>query len=75
MHVGIALPDILKVVGPSAAIIFAAWIFMGFLQQRYDAAVERYRSAIDEIPEGKTAQPKGGITSANKSKYTKVVAC
>jgi hypothetical protein len=33
---------------PSASIVFAAWIFMGFLQQRYDAAVERYRSMIGE---------------------------
>jgi hypothetical protein len=40
------LGDILKTIGSSAAIIFAAWIFMGFLQQRYDAAVDRYRSLI-----------------------------
>jgi hypothetical protein len=39
---------ILKVIGPAASILFAAWIFMGFLQQRYDAAVERYRACIAE---------------------------
>jgi hypothetical protein len=36
------LNEILKNIGPSAAIIFAAWIFMGFLQQRYDAAIDRF---------------------------------
>ena len=41
------LANILKVIGPAASIIFAAWIFMGFLQARYDAAVERYRDLID----------------------------
>lgn len=42
------LSDILKLIGPAASIIFAAWIFMGFLQQRYDAVIERYRSLIGE---------------------------
>jgi hypothetical protein len=37
---------ILQVVGPASSIIFAAWIFMGFLQQRFDAAVERYRTVV-----------------------------
>jgi Protein of unknown function (DUF2721) len=40
------LANILKVIGPAASIVFAAWIFMGFLQQRYDSAIERYRDAI-----------------------------
>jgi hypothetical protein len=42
------LTNILKVIGPAASIIFAAWIFMGFLQTRYDAAVDRYRELIDK---------------------------
>jgi hypothetical protein len=37
------------VIGPAASILFAAWIFMGFLQQRYDAAIERYRACIAEF--------------------------
>ena len=41
------ISDVFKSIGPAASIIFAAWIFMGFLQQRYDAAVERYRTMID----------------------------
>jgi hypothetical protein len=43
------MSDILKAVGPSASIVFAAWIFMGFLQQRYDAAISRYRAAISDF--------------------------
>lgn len=43
------LSDILKAIGPNASIIFAAWIFMGFLQQRYDAAVARYLAAISDF--------------------------
>jgi hypothetical protein len=42
------LSDLLKAIGPTASIVFAAWIFMGFLQQRYDAAVDRYRELIAE---------------------------
>ncbi|MGY3452640.1 hypothetical protein ACVILH_004982 [Bradyrhizobium sp. USDA 4353] len=43
------LSEILKALGPTASIIFAAWIFMGFLQQRYDAAIDRYRAAISDF--------------------------
>ena len=43
------LPDLFKAIGPTASIIFAAWIFMGFLQSRYDAAVERYREMIGKF--------------------------
>lgn len=42
------LPNILKSIGPAASIVFAAWIFMGFLQQRYDSAINRYRDTIDK---------------------------
>jgi uncharacterized membrane protein YraQ (UPF0718 family) len=42
----IQLGEVLKAVGPNASIIFAAWIFMGFLQQRYDNATDRYREAV-----------------------------
>ena len=49
------LSDVLKAIGPAASIIFAAWIFMGFLQQRYDAAVSRYRQAISDFRTGNHA--------------------
>lgn len=42
------LANILKVIGPAASIIFAAWIFMGFLQVRYDSATDRYRELIEK---------------------------
>jgi len=44
----IQLADILKAIGPNASIIFAAWIFMGFLQQRYDSASDRYRAVVGD---------------------------
>lgn len=43
------LAKLLTTVGPAASIIFAAWIFVGFLQTRYDAAVERYRDLIEKF--------------------------
>lgn len=48
----IDLPNILKAIGPAASIVFAAWIFMGFLQQRYDSAVERYRDMVEKCRNG-----------------------
>ena len=42
------LGDILKAIGPNASIVFAAWIFMTFLQQRYDSAIDRYRAAVGD---------------------------
>jgi hypothetical protein len=42
----VQLGDVLKAIGPNASIVFAAWIFMGFLQQRYDNATNRYREAV-----------------------------
>ena len=41
------LSDVLKAIGPNAAIIFAAWIFLSFLQARYDSAINRYRASIE----------------------------
>jgi hypothetical protein len=46
-YMNLDLANILKVIGPAASIIFAAWIFMGFLQVRYDSAVDRYRELIE----------------------------
>ena len=47
------LSDVLKAIGQAASIIFLAWIFMGFLQQRYDAAISRYREAISNFYTGR----------------------
>lgn len=46
------LGDVLKAIGPNASIVFAAWIFMGFLQQRYDSAIDRYRGAVGAYRSG-----------------------
>ena len=53
------LGDVLKAVGGSAAIIFAAWIFLSFLQTRYDAAVDRYRELIDTHRKREHGQERG----------------
>ncbi|MDB6088009.1 MAG: conserved rane protein of unknown function [Gammaproteobacteria bacterium] len=42
------LKDLLQAVGPTASLIFAAWIFLNFLQSRYTAAYDRYRALIAE---------------------------
>jgi Mn2+/Fe2+ NRAMP family transporter len=46
---GFELKDLLQALGPTASLIFAAWIFLSFLQTRYTAAYERYRALIDEF--------------------------
>jgi hypothetical protein len=43
------LKDLLQAVGPTASLIFAAWIFLSFLQSRYTSAYERYRSLLQEF--------------------------
>jgi hypothetical protein len=50
------ISNTLKVIGPAASIVFAAWIFMGFLQTRYDSAIDRYRDLIDRY---RTSEPSG----------------
>jgi uncharacterized membrane protein YraQ (UPF0718 family) len=42
------LSDVMKAIGPNASIVFAAWIFMGFLQQRYDGAISRFQKAVGD---------------------------
>jgi hypothetical protein len=46
------LKDFLEAVGPSASLIFAAWIFLSFLQERYVSAYDRYRAMIDAYRHG-----------------------
>jgi hypothetical protein len=60
------LKDVLGAIGPSASIVFAAWIFMGFLQQRYTAAYERYRSLIEDYRNGRLSLERRG-TSKTRS--------
>ncbi len=46
------ISKIFMAVGPAASIIFAAWIFMGYLQARSDAAVGRYHAMIGTYRDG-----------------------
>jgi Protein of unknown function (DUF2721) len=43
------LKDLLQAVGPTASLIFAAWIFLTFLQSRYTSAYEYFRALIAEF--------------------------
>jgi hypothetical protein len=60
MNTNFDLTSVLKVIGPAASIIFAAWIFMGFVQQRYDAAVDRYRSIIGQYRSNELSSERRG---------------
>ncbi|RDE07067.1 DUF2721 domain-containing protein [Sphingomonas aracearum] len=53
------LADFLKAIGPNASIVFASWIFMGFLQQRYDGAVNRYREAVGDYRSNEHGRDRG----------------
>lgn len=41
------LKDVMEAVGPSAALAFAAWLFLQLLQQRYTSAYTRYRELVE----------------------------
>jgi hypothetical protein len=43
------LKEVMDAVGPSAALAFAAWLFLQLLQQRYSAAYSRYRELVNSF--------------------------
>jgi hypothetical protein len=43
------LKEVMDAVGPSAALAFAAWLFVQLLQQRYTAAYTRYRKLVESV--------------------------
>lgn len=45
------MKDVLSSLGPSASLVFAAWIFLSFLQTRYTGAYQLYRELISELRE------------------------
>jgi hypothetical protein len=53
------LSDVLKAIGPNASIIFAAWIFVSFLQTRYDSAIDRQRALIEAYRGGNHSPERG----------------
>lgn len=58
--------DLLDAVGPPAALIFAAWIFMSFLQQRYLTSFDNYRALVASYRDG-------GLSDARMSSIKKQV--
>jgi len=50
------LSEVLKAIGPSASIIFAAWIFLDFLQTRYDSAIQRYQELLQTYRSGDVSE-------------------
>ena len=46
------ISKIFMAIGPAASIIFAAWIFMGYLQARSDSALGRYHAMIGTYRDG-----------------------
>jgi uncharacterized membrane protein len=47
----IDLKELLETIGPTASLVFAAWIFLSYLQARFEAAAVRYRELLDEFRE------------------------
>jgi hypothetical protein len=43
------IKDILNTVAPTAGLIFAAWIYLNVLQQRYTGSYDRYRALVAEF--------------------------
>jgi hypothetical protein len=50
--VNFELKDLLEAIGPTASLVFAAWIFLSFLESRYVACFERYRELANEYRSG-----------------------
>jgi hypothetical protein len=65
----VQLSDVLKDIGPNASIVFAAWIFMGFLQQRNDAAIDRYRQAVGDFRSNEHNPSRSGNLKAQVLAY------
>lgn len=65
----IRLSEVFKAIGPNASIVFAAWIFMGFLQQRYDAAINRYPSAAGDYRSETHDDSRGDYLKIHLLKY------
>jgi hypothetical protein len=47
------LKDVLDAVGPTASLIFAAWIYLSFLQQRYSSGYQNYRDLVSMYRDGR----------------------
>jgi hypothetical protein len=45
------LKDLVATIGPGASFMFAAWIFLSYLQQRYTSSYDRYRALLQAYRE------------------------
>jgi hypothetical protein len=55
---GFDLKDVLTTVGPTTGLIFASWLFLQYLNQRYVSAHDRYRALIAEYRQGDGQNPR-----------------
>lgn len=63
------MKDVLDAVGPSASLVFAAWIFLSFLQQRYSAAFQTFRSLVDAYRKGDLPEDRRAALEAQVRLY------
>ena len=63
------MKDVLDAVGPSASLVFASWIFLSFLQQRYAAAFQTFRSLVDAYRKGGVPEIRKGALEAQVRQY------
>lgn len=47
-----SLKDVLEVVGTTASLVFASWLFLSLLQQRYSSGFDRYRELVEMYRKG-----------------------
>jgi hypothetical protein len=65
------MKDVLDAVGPSASLVFASWIFLSFLQQRYVAAFQTFRSLVDAYRKGEIPEIRQAALEAQVRQYRK----
>jgi hypothetical protein len=54
MYMSFDTANLMNKVGSAAPMIFAAWLFVSFLQNRYESAIDRYRELISTY---RTSEP------------------
>lgn len=55
------MKDLLAAVGGNASLVFAAWIFMTYLQGRYSAAFALYRGLVESRRDGLEGKKKDSV--------------
>jgi hypothetical protein len=65
------LNEVLNTVGPTASLIFAAWIYLSFLQQRYSSGYENYRKLISQYRDGNLSGKRKDVVAGQILLYKK----